>query len=379
MSGPLAGTRVLDLTRVVMGPLATQILADQGAEVILVEDPRGETSRVMGPGPHPELSGVALNLLRGKRSVALDLADPSSTPLLHRLVATCDVVVTTMRPRALRKLGVDYESLAAVRSDLVYCQAQGFATGSGSEDEPAYDDVIQAATGVVELMERAHGQPGLMPTILADKVSGLAIAQAVTAALFHRARTGEGQRVEVAMEQAFTAFLLCEHGAGAIAIPEIAEPGAPAAGYGRLLAPDRRPHPTKDGLILLLPYRPADFDALFREVGRPGREDDPRLADQRTVVRHTPELYAEVRDICRLRTTAEWGEFCARVGIPMVPIARLADVIESLPVHEHPVAGRYRSTPVTALFDRTPATPGGPAPLTGQDTDAVLAPLRENG
>ena len=233
--GPLAGIRILDLTRVVMGPLATQVLADQGADVILVEANGGDTNRVMGPGPHPELSGVALNLLRNKRSIDVDLKSDEGMALIHRLVKTCDVVMATMRPQVLTRLGLDYEALSAIKPDLIYCQAQGWPIGSERAEEPAYDDIIQAASGVSDIMERVSGEPGLVPTIFADKVSGLVMAQAVSAALFHRARTGEGQHIEVPMQQATGAFILVEHGSGAISEPPHHAPGKPAAGYPRIL------------------------------------------------------------------------------------------------------------------------------------------------
>ena len=206
--GPLTGVRVLDLTRVVMGPLATQMLADQGADVILVEAPGGDTNRVMGPGPHPELSGVALNLLRNKRSVDIDLKSSEGIDVARRLIETCDVVVATMRPHVLTRLGLDYESVRAINPSVVYCQAQGFPLSSPRANEPAYDDIIQAASGVSDMMERVWGSPALLPTIFADKICGLVMAQAIVAALFHRERTGEGQHVEVPMQQATQAFML---------------------------------------------------------------------------------------------------------------------------------------------------------------------------
>ena len=207
--GPLAGVRVLDLSRVVMGPLATQILGDQGADVIMLEAAGGDTNRVMGVGPHPEFSSMALNLLRNKRSVVVDFKTDEGMEVVHRLVTTCDVVVTTMRPHVLKRLGLDYDSLRRFREDVVYCQAQGYSIASPRAHEPAYDDIIQAATGVCDVMSRVFGVPALMPTIFADKACGLIIAQVVTAALFHRERTGQGQHVEVPMVQAMKAFGSC--------------------------------------------------------------------------------------------------------------------------------------------------------------------------
>src|SRR6266568_2712528 len=206
--GPLDGIRVLDLTSVVMGPLATQIFGDLGADVITVETRDGDINRVMGPGPHPGLSGVSLNLLRNKRNISLDIAHPDGRAALLRVAAGGDVFVTNLRPGSVGRLRLRYPDIAAIRPDVIYCQAHGFPSDSPQADAPAFDDIIQAACGVPDLLRRASGRPGLMPTLLADKVSGLVLAYSIIAALFHRARTGEGQKVEVPMADAMLAFLL---------------------------------------------------------------------------------------------------------------------------------------------------------------------------
>ena len=213
--GPLDGIRVLDLSSVVMGPLATQILGDLGADVITVENRDGDINPVMGPGPHPGLSGVSLNLLRNKRNISLDIAHPDGRAALLRVAAGCDVFVTNLRPGSVGRLRLRYPDVAAVRPDVIYCQAHGFPSDSPQADAPAFDDIIQAACGVPDVLRRANGRPDLMPTLLADKVSGLVLAYSIMAALFHRARTGEGQQVEVPMADAMLAFLLVEHGSGA--------------------------------------------------------------------------------------------------------------------------------------------------------------------
>jgi crotonobetainyl-CoA:carnitine CoA-transferase CaiB-like acyl-CoA transferase len=373
VTGPLDGIRVLDLSRVVMGPLATQLLGDQGADVILIEAPGGDTNRVMGPGPHPELSGVALNMLRNKRSVDVDLKSADGLAVVHALARTCDVVVATMRPQVLERLGLDYATIRGLRPDVVYCQAQGFPLGSERAEEPAYDDIIQAATGVSDVLSRVHGAPGLFPTIFADKVCGLVIAQAVTAALLHRERTGQGQHVEVAMVQAMTAFMLAEHGSGAIPEPPVPVPGLPAAGYPRILSPERRPHPTLDGLVHMFPYRPVHYATLFAEAGRPNAADDPRYADQRATIANADSLYRDVRAVCATRTTDDWLEFCRATGIPATRVASLQDLVDELPLAEHPVTGRYRVLPQMANFSATPGDVRRPAPLIGEHTAEVVA------
>lgn len=373
--GPLSGIRVLDLTRVVMGPLCTQMLADQGADVILVEANGGDTNRVMGPGPHPELSGIALNLLRNKRSIDINLKSPHGAAALRALVATCDVIVTTMRPQAVDRLELDYESMAAIKPDIIYCQAQGYPLASELANEPAYDDIIQAASGVSDIMERVFGVPSLIPTIFADKVCGLVMAQAISAALFHKERTGEGQHIEVPMQQATSAFMLAEHGSGAIPEPPTPAEGLQASGYPRILSPERRPHQSKDGLVHLFPYLPKHYADLFREAGIEGAADDPRYMDQRATLANSDSLYQEVRRLGPTRTTQEWLDYCREAGIPATRVASLQDLVDELPLAEHPTIGWYRVIPQMSNFSATPGGLRRPAPLIGEHTDEVLAEL----
>jgi len=373
--GPLSGIRILDLTRVVMGPLATQILADQGADVIVVEPAGGDTNRVMGPGPHPDFSGISLNLLRNKRSVELDLKSDEGMAAIRRLIEQSDVVVATMRPLALERLGLDYASVAAITPNIVYCQAQGFPLGSSRADEPAYDDIIQAASGVSDMMERVWGTPALLPTIFADKVCGLVMAQAITAALLHRERTGDGQHVEVPMQQAMSAFMLAEHGSGAISEPPQQVEGKPSVGYPRVLSPERRPHATKDGQVHLFPYLPKHYAAIFADAGIADADTDPRYADQRATLVNSDTLYRDIRSIAPMRTTAEWLEYCGAAGIPATAVATLQELVDELPLAEHPVIGSYRVISQMSNFSRTPGGLRRPAPSIGEHTAEVLAEL----
>lgn len=367
LAGPLAGIRVLDLTSVVMGPYATQILGDLGAEVICVEDAKGDTNRIMGPGPEPGLSGVALNLLRNKRNVCLDLKAPGGREAFLRIAATCDVVVTNLRPGPLRRLGLTYDDIRAVKSDVVMCQAHGWPSDSEAADAPAYDDVIQAAAGIAHTFELQSGRPALAPTLIADKVSGLTIAQAVLAALFHHQRSGEGQFVEVPMIDAISAFTLVEHGAAAVP-----EPAAGTAGYPRILIPERRPFATADGWIAILPYSTKDYEALFTEGGRADLVGDPRILTAVARMRHAAALYAVVEEIVATRPTEFWVEFCSRHDIPAGPVRTLDEVVDELPVTEHPHVGRYREIPHPVRYSRTPASIRRPAPRLGEHDVEVL-------
>src|SRR6202011_3182492 len=298
--GALQGIRVLDLTSVVMGPFATQQLGDLGADVIFVEPLEGSTTRRMGPGSHHQLSGIALNLLRNKRSLALDLKAPGGREAVGRVLATCDVFVTNLRPEPLRRLQLSYPHAAAIRQNIIYCQAQGFRTGSERADDPAYDDIIQAEFWRADAARRVGGRPTLAPTILADKVCGMAIVQCVLAALVHRERTGAGQRVEVPMLDVMQAFILVEHGADAVARPDTGP-----AGYSRVLTKERGPQQTLDGWINILPYSTVAYEAMFRAGGREDLIGDPR-AKSGALLRNAEFLYAQLLLSIAPRTTADW-------------------------------------------------------------------------
>ena len=337
---PLDGIRVIDLTSVIMGPLATQLLADQGADVIAIEDRRGDTNRSMGVGAHRELSGVAINLLRNKRSVGLDIKSDAGYEALGRLVATADVVVTNLRPGSRERAGLTYAALSAFRPGLIFCAAAGYPVDHELADAPAYDDVIQAASGIVDLNLKIGLPPVLMPTLIADKSAGLVIANAVLAALVRRERTGEGSDLTIAMTEVMRAYLLVEHGANAIA-----EPPLGPAGYPRILNPDRRPHPTADGMISVLPYDEHHYETIFRLGGREDLLDDPRIATRRSRIENGPSLYQEVAAILQQRSTAEWLELLRAAGIPVAEVATIDEMVAALPIADHPHAGRYRVTP----------------------------------
>jgi crotonobetainyl-CoA:carnitine CoA-transferase CaiB-like acyl-CoA transferase len=366
-AGPLDGLRVLDLTSVVMGPLCTQMLGDLGADVVVVERFGGDTNRVMGAGPHPELSGISLNLMRNKRSVSIDLSSPAGASAVRALIPSCDALVTTMLPGSLRRLGLSYAEVAALRPDIVYAQAQGFPMDTERADDPAYDDIVQAATGVADVLARVGGEPALVPSIFADKVCGLILSQAVLAALLHRQRTGQGQHVEVPMVDAMRSFILVEHGAGAIP-----QPPAGPVGYQRILSRQRRPQRTADGWINILPYARKHYEALFGLADGPPPADPSYYVDARARIHNSDKLYEAVRGIIVHRPTAFWLEFCSREHIPASRIVTLDELVDSLPIQEHPVAGAYRYIPPAARFSRTPQQLRRPAPLIGQDTAEVM-------
>ncbi len=366
-TGPLAGVRVLDLTSVVMGPFATQLLGDLGADVITVEPARGDNSRSMGEGPHPQLSGVAMNLLRNKRNVSVDFKHPDGRRAVLDIAATCDVFVTNLRPATLTRAGLAYPDVLAVRPDVVYCEAHGYPTGGPRQEDPAYDDVIQAESGLAAAAGRVTGEPALAPTVLADKVCGLTIVYSVTAALYRKARTGRGEHIEVPMQETVAAFMLVEHGAEAVPQPPIGP-----AGYPRVLTPHRRPWPTRDGWMVVLPYTKEQFDRIFAATGRDDLLGDERYATGRQRIANSGFLYDQVGRMLATRTTAEWVAFFREQDVPAGEVASLDELVGRLPEAEHPHAGTYKLVPPPVRFTQAPQSVRRPAPLIGEHTNEVL-------
>jgi crotonobetainyl-CoA:carnitine CoA-transferase CaiB-like acyl-CoA transferase len=365
--GPLAGVRVLDLSSAVMGPYATQILGDLGADVIAVEEASGDTNRIMGPGPSRGMSGISLNLLRNKRNVCLNLKSEAGRDAFLRIAATCDVVVTNLRPAPLARLRLDYAAIREVRADIVMCQAHGWPSDGADANKPAYDDVIQASAGIADAFERQSGTLALAPTLVADKVGGLTIVYAVLAAMFHRERTGEGQFVEVPMIDALTSFTLVEHGCAAIP-----EPPLGPAGYPRVLAAERRPYATTEGWVAVLPYSASNYNDLFREGGRLDLIDDPRVLSAAARVANAADLYALIEPIIATRSSEFWIEYCSRHDIPAGAVRSLDDLVAELPVEQHPTLGAYRQIPPPVRFAATPASVRRHAPMLGEHGREVL-------
>jgi formyl-CoA transferase len=374
--GPLAGIRVLDLTAVVLGPLATQLLGDCGAEVIKVEPIEGDMMRANGVSRHRGMSSIFMAVNRNKRSLALDLKSPEGVAVLARLAPTVDVFVHNMRPAAIERLGLGYAAVSAWNPGIVYCAAPGFGQDGPDRDKPAFDDIIQAGCGLVSLNGRGHDRPFYTPSLIADKTAGLMVANGVMAALVHKARGGSGQYVEVPMLETLTAFVLAEH-LGGLAF----EPPPAPAGYARLLAGGRQPAPTQDGWIAMLPYTGAHWAAFFEDMGRPELIEAYSVHNRHERNRHAQALYGHLREITPTRTTAGWMEVCARLDIPATPIVGL----DELPEHphlkavglfeeaDHPTEGRVRYVRPTTRFAATPSAVWRQAPVVGQHTDEILA------
>jgi crotonobetainyl-CoA:carnitine CoA-transferase CaiB-like acyl-CoA transferase len=373
--GPLAGIKVLDLTTVVLGPLATQILGDLGAEVIKVESPEGDIMRYAGPARHREMGHVFLNLNRNKRSLVLDLKRPEAAPILLRLAAHSDVLMHNMRQQAMARLGFAWERLQEVNPRLVYCSAQGYGQNGPLAERPAFDDIIQGGCGLVSLEMATGGHARFVPTLIGDKTVGLTMVYAVMAALLQRAHTGRGQAVEVPMLETMTAFVMAEHMGGLTFDPPIGPPG-----YARMLALDRRPHRTADGHICILPYTDRHWRDFFRLAGRPELAEDPRLADAQTRSRHVAELYALVAQCVCDRSSAYWLDRLKAADVPCGPVNPLAELpadvqlaaVDFFPLTEHPTEGRVRLVRPPVRFGDADCGLRHPAPRLGEHSRAIL-------
>jgi formyl-CoA transferase len=374
-TGPLAGIRVLDMTAVVLGPLATQILGDYGAEVIKVESPAGDLMRGGSATRRPGMASVFLSLNRNKRSLCVDLRQPDGVAVLRRIVPSCDVLVHNMRIEAMERLGFGYDAVAALRPNIVYCAATGFDEDGPDAGKPAFDDVIQAASGLVAITGMGKDEPDFVPTLVADKTTGLALVNAVLAALLHRERTGAGQYVEVPMLETMVAFVMAEH-LGALSF----EPPLGPAGYVRILAGGRKPSPTKDGYIGILPYTADRWIRFLEAVGRHDLAALPLITDreQRTV--RSKEVYTLLSTITRTRTTAEWMELCHELDIPATPVYGLDDLPDHpqlvatrlFQIAEHPTEGTVRYVRPPTKFAASPASVRRLAPTLGQHNAEIL-------
>ena len=379
MSGPLAGIRVVDLTSALLGPLATQILGDMGADVIKVEAPEGDPIRALGPSRHPGMGAYFLNINRNKRSVALDLKRPTAREALLKLVETADVFVHNMRLAAAERLGLDYRVVGERNPRIVYAAATGFHRDGPHRDRPSFDDVIQGESGLAALNGGAGGEPHYVPMAVSDKICGYVLASAIGMALFHRERSGEGQEVHVPMLETMVAFNLADHlWHGALAEPE------KGIGYPRMLTEHRRPFPTKDGHICILATTDLQSLHLFEAIDCPELADDERFSTLARRTDNISELYEIVIERMRRRTTAEWRERLDQFDVPNGVVTGLAGLLtdpylaatEFFERVEHPTEGKMLTTAVPVMFSSSPGDNFRlPPPRLGEHTRDVLAEL----
>lgn len=374
-AGPLSGLRVIDLSVNVLGPVCTQILGDMDADVIKVEEPDGDYTRHVGPRRSDDMGALFLGINRNKRSIVLNLKDEADFSVLMKLVDTADVLIHTMRPGAAKRLGIDYETIRQKRPGLVYAWATGFRPGSSRSEAPAYDDVVQGLTGTAGMALARDGVPSYMPTVLADKHTGFVLANAVMAALLWRERTGKGQEVHVPMMEAMVAFNLLEHIWGR------AMPGSGVeAGYTRILNPVRRPYPTSDGYLCVMPNTDRQWQRLLDLLGRPELASDPRYAKVAQRNANIHELYAIVAEHMGERSTEEWDALLEEADIAHGPANSLEALFDEPYLKEtnffreieHPSEGTLLLTDIVPHLSASPGAMRRPPPRLGEHTEEIL-------
>jgi crotonobetainyl-CoA:carnitine CoA-transferase CaiB-like acyl-CoA transferase len=377
VSGPLAGIRVLDLSTVVMGPYATQILADFGADIIKLEPPDGDVMRHVGPMRNPGMGHLFLNANRNERSIVLDLKQPAARDAARRLAETADVLVHNVRPQAMTRLGLDYEAVTAINPRIVYVAAVGYGAGGRYAGKPAYDDLIQGASGLASvIMTASDGEPRYVPATIADRTVGLYVANAVSAALVCRERTGRGQSVEVPMFEVFTQFVLGDHLGGLTFDPPAGPPH-----YARLVTPHRRPYATADGHLCVLIYNDKQWQSFFRLIGEEERfRTDRRFSTHSQRAANIDAVYGFVAEIMRQRTTAEWVDLLEAGDIPVTPVNTVENLLADphladagfFKIVDHPSEGRLRIMDVPSTWSAGQPEQRLPAPRLGEHTEEVL-------
>lgn len=381
MNAPLSGLRVLDLTQVVMGPVATQILAEMGADVIKIEPPAGDTSRHIPPMRNAGMGYIFLHANRGKRSVVLDLKRQEGLGALLKLVESADVLICNVRPDAMARLGLTYERLAMAKPDIIYVNLVGFGAEGPYSGDPAYEDLIQSLTAVPSLLVRGGAEaPMFVPLAFNDRSCGAYCVNFVLAALLTRAKTGLGDHIVLPMFETMARAVLADHMAGRTFDP----PEGPM-GYQRILTDLRRPYPTSDGYVSMVLYTDNHWRAFLKVVGKESwMETDPRLKNITRRAAHTAEIYKPIVEIMRGRSSVDWISVLREADIPIAPVHTLESLIEDehlvarrlVSYSDHPTEGRI------ALLSNLVKTNGNtslelrPAPNLGEHTEEVL---RESG
>jgi crotonobetainyl-CoA:carnitine CoA-transferase CaiB-like acyl-CoA transferase len=375
MPGSLAGYRILDLTSVFLGPFATQILGDNGADVIKIEAPEGDITRDIQPARNRGMGTVFLNANRNKRSLVLDLKKPAGRDALLRLVKSADVLVYSVRPEAMERLGLGYEACRAANPKIIYAGALGFRPDGPYSGKAAYDDIIQGLSGLVATQAFTTGEPRYIPSSIVDKIVGVHLVYTITMALLHRERTGEGQHVEVPMLESMVGFNMLEHAAGMLFDPPLGEPG-----YSRSKAPFRRPYATKDGYVCMLPYTLRHWQNFFRMIDRDDMVDDPRITDPAKRSESVDELYRMVAAAVAEWTTQDLLSALDEADIPAGPVNRLEDLFEDPQLKatgffrtiDHPTEGRIVLADVPTAFSKSPGGIDRHAPLLGEHSVELL-------
>lgn len=374
--GPLAGIRILDLTSVILGPYGTQILADFGADVIKVEPPEGDIMRHVGPMRNPAMGHVYLNINRNKRSIALDLKQAPARDALLKLCKTADVLVSNIRPAAMARLGLGPDDVLKANPKIVYVNVTGYGAGGRYNGKPAYDDLIQGMSGIAAITRDAWGgEPRYMPSTIADRTTGLYMANAISAALVQRERSGKGQSVQVPMFEVMAEYVLGDHLGGLVFDP----PVGPHY-YPRLVSPHRRPYATSDGYVCTLIYTDPQWRAFFKILGAPELMQDERFRNHGSRAEHIDRVYEFVSETLKTKTTAEWMKLLDEADIPVMPLHSIHSLIDDphlkdvgfFKLVDHPTEGRIRSTQVPGSWSDCELSVRRLAPNLGEHTDEVL-------
>jgi len=376
MAGPLTGVRVLDLSTVVMGPYGTQILGDFGADVIKIEPPDGDVIRYAWPFRNPGMGSIFLNTNRNKRSVVLDLKKPAALEAFLLLVGKSDVLVYNVRPQAMARLKLSYEEVKKVNPKIIYVGCFGFSQRGPNAAKAAYDDMIQGASGIPWLLHRQGArEPRYAPMIVADRSVGQQVASAVSAALYHREKTGKGQRIDVPMYEHLLQMILGDHLGG-----ETFDPPHGPSGYIRILSPDRRPYQTKDGYVCALIYNDKQWKSFFDVIGKPEILKQPEFATHEARSQNYNRAYAMVAEELKKRTTGEWVEALERADIPVQRMNSLDDIVADphlaaigyLKTVEHPSEGKIKVLAVPSEWSESAPEYRRHTPRLGEHTREVL-------
>ena len=358
MAGPLDGVRTLDVTTVGYGPYACQILGDYGADVVKVESREGDITRGITPFRNPGMGHFFLMANRNKRSIVLDLKADKGRAAFLKLVEQMDVVICSIRPAAMDRLGLGYEDCRKVNPNIVYVALVGFGQDGPYAERPAYDDIIQGVSGMAAMQGGRSGPPTFVNASVCDKICSQVAAHATLAALFSRQKTGEGQLVEVPMFESMVGFNLVEHNSG-----RAFEPSLGPAGYERSMVPYRRPYATLDGYVCALPYNTKQWRSFFKIMGRADMLDDPRVVDPKTRSEKIGELYEMVSDCLATWKTADVLAALKEGDIPHGEATSLDDLaadehmraVGFFRTMDHPTEGKINLTAPPMKFSETPA------------------------
>ncbi len=375
--GPLAGVRILDMTQVVMGPYATQMMGDLGADVIKIEPPSGDTTRKITPMRHAGMGYMFLNLNRNKRSLVLDLKQPAALEAFFDLAKAADVLICNVRPKAMARLGITYDKLARANPKIISVSLVGFAQNGPYAAFPVYEDLIQGLTAIpTMLVDTGSEQPIYVPYAFNDRTVGLHAAIAVLSTLLWRERSGKGQEIEIPMFETMAQGILGEHLGGLTFEPPLGPPG-----YRRALSRQRRPYATRDGFVCVIIYTDKHWRAFLELIGQPRlMQEDERLRDIGTRTQHSDTLYRIIADVMPSRTTAEWLDVLRRGDIPVAPLHTIETLVADahlaatrfLRTVEHPTEGTLRQPGVIGRWSATPPAVTRHAPRLGEHSVEVL-------